>query len=63
LISVFQASGKKGIAHLNSTIINHTNRSSMNRFIFSGINTDLMFSKTIKKINTIEGNGILAIDL
>ena len=62
LISAFNTSDRKSIAHLNSTIINHTNQSSMNRFLSSGINTGLMFSKTIEKINTIEDNGILAID-
>jgi len=62
LISAFNTSDRKSIAHLNSTIINHTNQSSMNRFLSSGINMNLMFSRTIEKINTIEDNGILAID-
>lgn len=61
-MSAFHASDKKIVVHLNSTIINHTNQSSMNRGLSSGIGTYLMFSKTIEKINTNEDNGILAID-
>jgi hypothetical protein len=62
LILAFNTSDRRSIAHLNSTIVNHTNQSSMNRFLSSGINTGLMFSKTIEKINTIDDNGIIAID-
>ena len=62
LISAFNTSDKKSIAHLNSTIVNHANQSSMNRFLSSGIDMNLMFSKTIGKINTIEDNKTRAID-
>ncbi|BAB60042.1 TVG0921852 [Thermoplasma volcanium GSS1] len=50
------------MAHLNSTIIAHANQSSMNRFLSSNIDTDLMFMKTLENINSVEDDGILAID-
>jgi hypothetical protein len=60
LIAAFQTSDKRSIEHLNSTIIDHTNQSSIHSFLLPGI--DLKFSKTIEKLNTIEDIGILALD-
>ena len=62
LISSFQTSQRRSVAHLNSTIIGHVNRSSMNRSLSSKIDTDLMFMKTVETINSVEDDGILAID-
>ncbi len=50
------------MAHLNSTIIGHVNQSSMNRFLSSNIDTGLIFMKTVETINSVEDDGILAID-
>ncbi len=55
-------SEKKSIAYLNSGIFQHVNQSNMNRFLSSKINTDLMFKHNIDIINSIEDDGILAID-
>lgn len=62
LVSSFQTSQRRTVAHLNSTIIGHVNQSSMNRFLSSKIDTDLMFMKTVETINSVEDDGILAID-
>lgn len=62
LVSSFQTSQRRSVAHLNSTIIAHVNQSSMNRFLSSRIDTDLMFMKTVENINSVENDGILAID-
>ncbi|WP_048053955.1 hypothetical protein [Thermoplasma volcanium] len=48
LISSFQTSQRRSVAHLNSTIIAHVNQSSMNRFLSSNIDTGLMFMKMQK---------------
>ena len=42
LIPAFQELDKKRIAHLNSTIVNHTNQSSMDSSLSSEINIDLI---------------------
>ena len=62
LISSFQTSQRRSVAHLNSTIIGHVNQSSMNRFLSSNIDTGLIFMKTVETINSVEDDGILAID-
>ncbi|EQD26644.1 hypothetical protein B2A_15555, partial [mine drainage metagenome] len=42
--------------------MDHVNQSNMNRFLSSRIDEDLIFQKNIDLINTIEKDGILAID-
>ncbi len=61
IISTLDTTDKRSIAHMNSTVIGHTNQSSMNRFLSSKINTNLMFKKTVEMINNIEKYGILYI--
>jgi hypothetical protein len=62
LVSAFQLSGKRSIAHLNSLTLDHVNQSNMNRFLSARIDEDLVFRTNIKLINAIEREGILAID-
>ena len=62
MVCALDTTGRRSIAHLNSTIVNHVNQSSMNRFLSSHVDTDQMFRKTVELINSIEDDGILAID-
>ncbi len=62
IVSALDTSEKRSIAHLNSTIVGHSNESSMNRFLSSRMDTDLMFDTMIREINKIEDEGIIAID-
>ena len=62
MVCALDTTGRRSIAHLNSTIVNHVNQSSMNRFLSSHVDTDQMFRKTVELINPIEDDGILAID-
>ena len=62
IVTAVNVSNKRSVAHLNSLIPNHTNQSSMNRFLQSGMGTENIFRTTIGLINSIEKGGILAID-
>jgi hypothetical protein len=62
IITAMDTFGRRSVAHLNSTILDHATRSSMNRFLSWKIDQDLIFAKTIKDINSVERDGILAID-
>ena len=55
-------SDKRSIAHFNSLMPDHANQSSMNRFLGSNMDTDMIFNTTAKLINSIEKDGILTID-
>ncbi len=61
IINALNTTNKRSIAHLNSVIIDHVNQSNMNRFLSSRIETDLMFTKTVEQINSIENDGIIVI--
>ena len=61
-MAAMNVSDKKSIAHLNSLIPDHANQSSMNRFLSSKMDTNMIFNTTAKLINPIEKDGILAID-
>ncbi|MHB1741346.1 MAG: transposase family protein [Thermoplasmataceae archaeon] len=62
IVNAMQISDKRSIAHLNSLSLDHVNQSNMNRFLSSGIDEDLIFQGNVNLINTIENDGILAID-
>lgn len=62
LVSAMDISGERRLAHLNSLIPDHANRSSMNRFLASGMDTDMIFRIIIVLINSIGKDGIPAID-
>ncbi len=62
IVTALDTTERRSIAHLNSTIFDHVNQSNMNRFLSSHIDTEVMFKDTIDLINTIEKDGILAID-
>ncbi len=62
IVNAMQVSDKRSIAHLNSLSVDHVNQSNMNRFLSSRIDDDLIFQRNIDLVNTIEKDGILAID-
>ncbi|MHB1469997.1 MAG: transposase [Thermoplasmataceae archaeon] len=62
IVNAMQISDKRSIAHLNSLSLDHVNQSNMNRFLSSGIDEELIFQGNVNLINTIEKDGILAID-
>jgi|YelNatPaOPRAMG01_1025707.scaffolds.fasta_scaffold50354_3 hypothetical protein len=62
LISALNNSEKRSVAHLNSIISDHVNQSNMNRFLVSKFDKEAIFRKTIDLINSVEKDGVLAID-
>ena len=62
LISALNISEKRSVAHLNSIVSDHVNQSNMNRFLESKFDRELIFRRNIDLINSIEKDGVLAID-
>ena len=62
LISALNNSEKRSVAHLNSIVSDHVNQSNMNRFLVSKFDKEAIFRKTIDLINSVEKDGVLAID-
>ena len=62
IVNAMHVSDKRSIAYLNSLSVDHVNQSNMNRFLSSRIDENRIFQENINLINTIEEDGILAID-
>ena len=62
LISALNISEKRSIAHLNSIMSDHVNQSNINRFLASKFDKEAIFRRNIDLINSIENDGVLAID-
>ena len=62
LVSAMQMSDKRSVAYLNSLSMEHVNQSNMSRFLASKIDADLIFRTNIQLINSLEKDGVLAID-
>lgn len=62
IVNAMHVSDKRSIAYLNSLSVDHVNQSNMNRFLSSRIDENRIFQENINLINTIEKDGILAID-